>query len=100
MHQHRGSVALLISQLAMRHSGGGKDGIAVFTVRAGFSQPDNQIFNQLRKMSSTLFVAKLKVVQFFGLLGPRQPVFDDTQHTALQYRGHPSAFRSGQQVCE
>ena len=46
-------------------------------------------------MSSALFVAKREVVEFSALFYPRQPVFDNSDGTALQDPGHPFLFHSG-----
>ena len=70
MHQHRGSVALQISQLAMAYGGVRTDGIAVLRGGTRLSQADNQVFNQSRQMSSALLVAKQKVVEFIALPVP------------------------------
>ncbi|SPF41898.1 hypothetical protein SBA1_400043 [Candidatus Sulfotelmatobacter kueseliae] len=95
MHQHCGSVALFISQLAMCYGGDGKDSIAVLGSGTGLAQADNQVFDQLREMSRTLVVAKQNVVEFPTLFCPCQPVFDDTGNTALQYRAHSLLFQPG-----
>src|ERR1022692_2815039 len=95
MHQHRRSVALQVSQRAMVYGGGGRKSIAVLRGSTGLSQAGNQVCNQFRKMSSALFVAKYKVVEFIALSYPRQPVFNYTGHTTLQYRGHSFLFPPG-----
>ncbi len=74
MHQHRGSVALQKSQLAMGYGGDGKEGIAVLRGSIGLSQANNQVFNQFRKMSSTLFVAKQNLVELTAPFYPPQPI--------------------------
>src|ERR1700686_1707693 len=95
MHQHRGSVALQIAQLAVGYRGQGKDGIAVLRGGAGLAQADHQVFNQLGKMASTLVIAKRNVVEFARLLYPSQPVSNDSGNTALQDRTHSLLFYSG-----
>jgi hypothetical protein len=62
MHEHCGSVALLIPQLAMGYGSSGKGGIAVLAGGTGLAQANSQILNQLREMSSALLIAKQKAV--------------------------------------
>ena len=78
MHQHRGSVALFIAQLAVGSGGLRKNSIAVLLSSARPAQADNQIFDQLGKMSRTVAVAKQNMIEFVTLLGSRQPIFDNT----------------------
>src|ERR1700691_907272 len=79
----------------MGYRGGGEPGIAVLRGSTGLSQADNQVFDQLRKMSSAFIVAKLEVVEFRTLSYPRQPVFNHNGRTTLQYRGHSFLWRTG-----
>jgi hypothetical protein len=61
MHEHCGSVALLIPQLAMGYGSSG-NGIAILAGGAGLAQAKSQILNQLRKMARALLIAKQKTV--------------------------------------
>jgi len=64
VHQHRRSVALFISQLAMRNGGLGKDSTAVLRGSStGPAKADHQIFNQLWEVSSALLVAEMDSAQ-------------------------------------
>jgi hypothetical protein len=54
-------------QFAMGYGRGGRDGVTVLRGGVGLSQADNQVFNQLGKMSSTRSVAKPNVVKFIAL---------------------------------
>src|SRR5271154_3355995 len=78
----------------MGNGGGGRAG-AVPRSRIGLSQADNQVSNQLGKMSSPLQVAKPNLVQFVAPIYPRQPILDDTDNTTLEYRGHSGFFHPG-----
>ena len=84
---------MFISQLTMGNGGGRRGGISVLRGRSGLAQADNQVFDQFRKMSGTLPVAEQNVVELFTLFCLRQPLFDDTGNTALQYLGHPLLFQ-------
>src|ERR1700688_2516801 len=88
MHQHCGSVALLIPQFPMRHSRSRKDGIAVLAGGAGLAQAQSQVFNQRREMSCALLIAERNAVQVTTLSRPRQPVFDDTADASPQHHAH------------
>src|ERR1039458_3745952 len=79
----------------MGYGGIGKDRIAVLRGGAGLAQADNQVLNQLGKVSGTLAVAERQVVEFLALCCPRQPVFDDKGSRALQYRAHPFLLSPG-----
>src|ERR1700690_3717633 len=79
----------------MGDSGGGKNSVAVLRGSTGLSQADNQVYNQFRKMSSALIVAKQKMVEFSALFYSRQPVSNYTGHTTLQYLGHSFLFHPG-----
>ena len=61
----------------------------------GLAQVDNQVFNELGKMSGAVFVAKLKVVEFTALLCTRQPISRDCVKAAPQYRAHSFLLRPG-----
>jgi hypothetical protein len=54
--EHPRSVASQLSQLAMGYGSGGTDGIAFFPGGVRLSQPHNQVFNQLGKISGTFLV--------------------------------------------
>src|ERR1700736_4560251 len=88
MHQHCGSVALQIPQLAMGYGGSRKDGIAVLAGGAGLAQAKSQVFNQRREMSRALLITKRNAVQVTALSRPRQPVFDDTANAPPQHHAH------------
>src|SRR5438309_3322832 len=77
----------------MRDGSLGEGGIAVF--RGGTVKANDQIFNQLWKMSCALVVAERKVVEFAALFRPSQPVCDDIGNGAMQYLGDPLLFQSG-----
>jgi len=78
MDQHAGGIALLLSQRAMFDGSDGGDGIAVFLGQLGDAQTCDQIVYQLRKMSGALVIAKMKTVEFGGLLCSYQPIFDQS----------------------
>jgi hypothetical protein len=99
-----GRIALRPSQLAMFDGGRGGDGIAVFVGKLGPTQTCYQIVNQLRKMSSTLVIAKMKMVEYGGLLCSYQPIFDQRSLTAGQDCGYahclpPASFHPRSEHC-
>jgi hypothetical protein len=79
----------------MSDGGGGSDGFVFFSGTAGCSQAHDPVFNQFRKISSTLLVAKRNVVEFFALFDLQQPVFDDIVGTTAQYCSHSFLIRPG-----
>jgi len=62
--QHAGRIALRPSQLAMFDGCGGRDGISVFSGQFAFGETYDDVINQLGKMSGTLLIAEMKVVEF------------------------------------
>jgi len=76
MDQHAGRIALRPSQLAMFDGRRGCDGIAVSIGQLGSAQTRYQIVNQLRKMSSALLIAEMKVVELGRPLRSCQPIGD------------------------
>ena len=88
MDQHSGGITLLTSQLAMGNSGEGHYGITVISGQRESAQTCHYVANQLRKMSGTLFIAKMKVVEFRGAFCSHQPIGDQGGSTAGQYCGH------------
>src|SRR4029077_8187975 len=72
----------------MGYGGFRTGGIAFFLRGIGLSQADNQVFNQLGKISGTLLVGKRNATELLVLSYPQQPIFDDTAATPPQYRGH------------
>ena len=59
----------------------------------GCSRAHNEVFNQLRKISRALFVAKRNVAEFFALFDLCQPVLDDIVGTMLQDCSHSFLVR-------
>jgi hypothetical protein len=88
MDQHAGRIALRPSQLAMFDGGGGCGGVIVLSGQVGFAQTYYQIVNQLRKMSGTFVIAKMKMVEFGGAFCSRQPIPDEGSFAACQDCGH------------
>ena len=82
MDQHGRCIVLRPSQLAMRDGGEGFHGVTVFTGQLEFAQTGHYVFKQLRKMSGALLIAKLKVVEFSGVLCSCQPICDQRDLTA------------------
>jgi len=76
MDKHSGRIALRSSEFAMFNGGGRRDGIAVFIGYLGFAQTRHQVLKQLRKMSGTMLIAEVKVVELRRLLRSCQPVCD------------------------
>lgn len=74
MDQHGRRIALLPPQLAMFDGSWGRDGIAVSIGQLGSFQTHYQIANQLRKVSGTFLIAKMKMVELRGPLCSRQPI--------------------------
>src|ERR1700730_13896317 len=93
MHQHGRSVALRLPHLAMSDGGSGTDGIAFLSGDVGRSQANNQVFDQLRKISGALLVAKRNAGKLLARFDLRQPVFDDKGCALLQYSGHAFLWR-------
>jgi len=76
----------------MGYGGGEETASLSFVVAAGLpsAQPDPQ---PARKMSGTLGVAEQEVVELVALLNAFQPVLDDIDTAALQYRAHSYLVR-------
>jgi hypothetical protein len=66
VHQHCRSVALHLSHLAMRHRGLGAERVAFFSRDVRLYQADNQVINQLRKISCAFLIAERDVVEWAG----------------------------------
>src|SRR5580658_4188204 len=75
--------------------GGGRTNGAFYAGSDGLPQSDNQVFDELGKISSTLLVSQRNVTEVFVLFYPRQPVINDAAGTTLQNRGHSFFFHSG-----
>src|ERR1700677_462725 len=88
MDQHGGRIALLPSQPAMFDGGRGRNGIAVLIGQLGCVQTYYQIINQLRKMSGTFLIAKMKMVELRRLLRSCQPILYQGSLAASQDCGH------------
>src|ERR1700722_1813974 len=86
MNEHRGRVALLISEFAMRYRGLRGDGTASLRAGARLPQPDNQVFDELREMPGTVFITKRKEIEVSALLCPSSPFFEETPNPPPQYR--------------
>ena len=71
----------------------GTDGIAFLYGDVGRSQAQNQVLNQLGKISRALLVAKSNSDELRVFLDPRQPIFDDMASATLQYSRHSLLWR-------
>jgi hypothetical protein len=88
VHEHGGSVALLVTALAMHARRYGRQGIAVFGRQFRLTQADTQIFNQLKKVFSALRIADPETVKVAALFRSFQPLFDDAGTLPLQNLAH------------